>query len=900
MSDVTPRLNAALEGRYRIERDIGEGGMATVYLADDIKHNRKVALKVLKPELAAVVGAERFLAEIEVTANLQHPHILPLYDSGEADTFLYYVMPYVDGESLQERLDSERQLPVDEAVSIATDLAEALDYAHRHGVIHRDIKPANVMMHEGRPLIADFGIALAVGAAGGTRLTETGLSVGTPFYMSPEQATGDQVVGPASDTYALGCVLFEMLTGDPPYQGSTAQAVLGKIIQGEPVSATQTRNSVPLNVDAAMRKALEKLPADRFPSAKGFALALEDDAFRHGELVGMGAGAASGRWKVLTAALAVVAAVATTSAAMLAMRPDPPTPVIRYSLTFPEGQRPMPAGQGQFGVSMAMPDDGSRLAYIGSATDEDRPQLWLRDRNQLDATPLRGTEGAHQPFFSPDGTRVGYITEAGDRELKVVSLGGEPPLTLVDADIFRLGGGWGRDGYIYFSQMPHGGIARVAATGGEVEQLSTPDTEALETRHAWPAPLPGGRGVIVTVQRGNNAYHPDDDVGVLDIETGEVTVLFRANLARYVATGHLLFVTHDGDLAAAPFDEERLEVTGPTVPLQSGMPTGVRGPDVALSLNGRLVYSAVSSVGGWDVVWVDRSGNSELVEEGWAVTPTPERFALSPDERRIAVTVAGADSGSEVWIKEIGGPFSRLAFEGSSGNPAWSVDGRSVLYSTERQGDRDLFTRRADGSSPGELVVDLETTVADGEWSRDGEWLLMRVLGESTSDIYAMRPGVDPSPEPLIATEGFHELAPALSPDGRYIAYVSNESGASEVYVRPFPNVNDARWLISTDQGREPVWANSGDELFYKNVLGQVVAVSLSTDDGLEVIGRTPLFPMLVGDTYDAALAQFDVSSDDQRFLMWRAAGVTSDSPLGEYIVVENFTTELTARSAGG
>ena len=227
MSDPITRLNAALEGRYRIESELGEGGMATVYLADDIKHERKVALKVLKQELAAVVGAERFLAEIKTTANLTHPHILPLFDSGEADGFLFYVMPHIEGESLRDRLDREHQLPVDDAVQIAKNVAEALDYAHRQGVIHRDIKPANILLLDGKPVISDFGIALAVGAAGGHRLTETGLSLGTPHYMSPEQATGDGNVGPATDMYALGCVLYEMLVGEPPYIGSTAQAILG-------------------------------------------------------------------------------------------------------------------------------------------------------------------------------------------------------------------------------------------------------------------------------------------------------------------------------------------------------------------------------------------------------------------------------------------------------------------------------------------------------------------------------------------------------------------------------------------------------------------------------------------------------------------------------------------------
>jgi serine/threonine protein kinase len=276
------RLQAALADRYRIEREIGSGGMATVYLAEDLKHHRQVALKVLKPELAAVIGADRFLAEIETTAHLQHPHILPLFDSGEAGGSLFYVMPYVEGETLRERLEREKQLPVDEAVKIATGIANALDYAHRQGVIHRDIKPANILLQAGEPVVSDFGIALAVGTAGGSRLTETGMSLGTPWYMSPEQATGDQQVGPPSDIYSLGAVLYELLTGEPPYTGATAQAVLGRIIQGEPVSATEVRRSVPANVDAAIRKALEKLPADRFTGAQEFAKALGAPEFRHG------------------------------------------------------------------------------------------------------------------------------------------------------------------------------------------------------------------------------------------------------------------------------------------------------------------------------------------------------------------------------------------------------------------------------------------------------------------------------------------------------------------------------------------------------------------------------------------------------------------------------------------
>ncbi len=279
MTESTERLSSALADRYRILSRLGEGGMATVYLAEDLKHDRKVAVKVLRPELAAVLGADRFVQEIKTTANLQHPHILPLFDSGEADSFLYYVMPYIEGETLRAKLDRETQLGIDDAVRITREVGDALDYAHRQGVIHRDIKPENILLHDGRPMVADFGIALALSAAAGGRMTETGLSLGTPHYMSPEQATAEKEITARSDVYSLGSVLYEMLTGDPPHTGSSGQQIIMKIIADDVAPVTSLRKSVPPNVAAAVAKSLEKLPADRFDSAKAFADALGNSAF---------------------------------------------------------------------------------------------------------------------------------------------------------------------------------------------------------------------------------------------------------------------------------------------------------------------------------------------------------------------------------------------------------------------------------------------------------------------------------------------------------------------------------------------------------------------------------------------------------------------------------------------
>ena len=389
MTDPNTRLNAALEGRYAIERELGEGAMATVYLAEDLRHNRNVALKVLKPELAAVVGAERFLSEIETTAQLTHPHILPLHDSGEADGFLFFVTPYIKGDTLRDKIDGEKQLSVEEALKITEDVASALDYAHSHGVVHRDIKPGNILLsEEGEPTVADFGIALAVAQAGGGRVTETGLSVGTPHYMSPEQATGDRDVDPRTDVYALGCVLYEMLVGEAPYSGSTAQAILGEIIQGKPISATEARGTVPPNVDAAIRKALEKLPADRFTTAGDFAKALVDSGFRHGHEVGAGVTVDRAAWSPPQLAVAGLAVLFGIVAAWALLRPEPPQPVSRQVLST-EGWAGLEA---QIGRQVAIAPDGSSM-ILPVASGETGTQLALKTRSSTEITPTHSGHG---------------------------------------------------------------------------------------------------------------------------------------------------------------------------------------------------------------------------------------------------------------------------------------------------------------------------------------------------------------------------------------------------------------------------------------------------------------------------------------------------------------------------
>jgi hypothetical protein len=867
MPDPISRLNAALEGRYRIERQLGEGGMATVYLADDLRHERKVALKVLKAELAAVVGADRFLAEIKTTANLHHPHILPLFDSGEADGFLFYVMPFVEGESLRQRIDREKQLPVADAVAITTAVASALQHAHERGVVHRDIKPANILMQGGQPVVADFGIALAVGAAGGNRLTETGLSVGTPYYMSPEQATGDQQVGPASDIYALACVLHEMLTGDPPYLGSTAQAVLGQIIAGDPVSVKKKRRSVPANVDAAIRRALEKLPADRFTGAEEFTRALADPVFEYGQSTRVSS--AGGRpWNALTVALAVTTLLFGGIAGALLLRPAPPRPVERFPSPFLAGQEPVPT-VGGWGLSA----DGSTMAYA-------RPgALWVRRLHELEATPVPGTNPTGRVSLSPDGDRVVY-SEGPD--VRILSLSRGSPRTLLTSAAFPI---WGSDNHIYATMG--GRVVRMRPEGGPPEPLTQP-VEGQRGQIVTDI-LPGGRAALLIVNR-INMLPPE--IHALDLTTLETTMVVQGRYARYAQSGHIVFAdSGTGDYMAAPFDADALQITGPAVTVMEGPLGGFE-----LSPSGTLVYTYRPDQR--EFAWVTRSGQPESL--GWTYAGQGSRgFSLSRDDRLLAFTSDGLDpgSGGNIWTKELpNGPTTIVADEeGVAWDPRWRSDGESLIYTQGLNFTRSVLSRRADGTGAAEVLFEPDSLdVPSALLSPDEEWLILRT-GGGALNIMAMRLGIDSLPHPLLG-DAYDATQPDISPDGRWLAYASNESGQLEVYVRPFPDTEGGRTVVSTNGGRQPRWAHNGAELFYVSGEAEMWSARYETTPGFRVTARDRLFEIPEGFTglgTPPFYTAYEVSSDDQRFLMTRPSTSEDAQRLPGVVVVQNFDEEL-------
>ena len=855
---ISERLGTALADRYRIERELGQGGMATVYLAEDLKHKRKVALKVLKPELAAVLGAERFVVEITTTAALQHPHILPLFDSGTADGFLYYVMPFIDGETLRGKLNRETQLGVDEAARIAIDVASALHYAHTHGVIHRDIKPGNILLHDGRPMVADFGIALAVSAAAGGRMTETGLSLGTPHYMSPEQATAEKDI--------------------------SAQQIIMKIITEQAALVTAHWKLVPPNVAAAVAQALEKLPADRFESAKAFADALGNSTFATQTSLASEAPPTAGlRHNRPALALGAVALLATATALAGWLRPPPPQEVARYSILLPEGQR--------LGVSqrsrIAISPDGSILLYTSS--DRGRSQLLARRRDALTAEPISGTEGAYNPFFSPDGRKIGFVA-GSPRALRMATLAGSPPITLTDSLVDQGGASWGYDGYIYYDGHLEGdGIARVRETGGDPEPVTSADSANRERWHFQPEALPNGRGLLFTISRGVGTTW---SIGATSIGSGEHRALIEGRVPRY-ADGVLFYLTNDGVLMAVPFDEDRLAITGPAVPVAEEVAVrGIRRADLALSATGTLVYTkGESTLLLSELVWVTRDGRVTPVDTAWSRAMS--HLAISPDGRRVAFSVSEGGQ-RDVWVKQLDrGVATRLSFGAIlNGWPAWSRDGQSVFFEAQGplEGNSEVGLMRgpADGS---ELPVVVRAGFSAGQnqfvITPDGSAVMYSVGG----DIFKVAMRADAPVDTLVRGPGT-QAAPRISPDGRWMSYASDETGRFELFVRPFPDARRAKQLVSTNDGvARAAWSVDGRELFYQNGSGEFIAARIIPGAAFAIGERRTLFN--VEDLWPGGPTAV-VPAPDGRFLMLRPSGV-GERP-DELIVVQNFLTEVRAK----
>jgi serine/threonine-protein kinase len=883
----TDRLAAALAERYTIERELGQGGMATVYLAQDLKHDRKVALKVLRPELAAVLGADRFVVEIKTTAGLQHPHILPLFDSGTADGFLYYVMPYIQGETLREKLDRERQLGIEEAVKLACAVADALDYAHRHGVIHRDIKPENILLHDGRPMVADFGIALAVSAAAGGRMTETGLSLGTPHYMSPEQATAEKDLTARSDVYSLASVLYEMLSGNPPHTGASAQQIIMKIVTEDAAPVTKLRKSVPSHVAAAVAKALETLPADRFGTAREFALALEGRGevplplARVTSRPSRGAAAGTRAWQMATAGLLVVAIVAVGFAMRgraSARSAAEVAPVIRAHFDLPPGAR---VADALVGSTLAVSPAGDMIAFTSITVNGLR--MYLRRVHELEAREIAdGNLAGRNLTFSPDGK---WLAFSEGNVLRKVAVDGGAAVTLSSTGgAVPYGLRWSATDTIYIGSFS--GLHAVPASGGTPQPLSAPDSMSVRAGQRWPLLLPGDRAIVYA--RGSSSSAPGQ-LSVMELGTGRITdYSLQVSMPLGVLDDQLVYVAASGELMTVRIDVGSGRPLADPVVLEEGVlfdPTA--GAKAALSRSGTLVLMRGRAQ--LQPVLVSRAGVAAPLLDEPRTYATPR---YSPDGRRVALTVISAAS-TDVWIYDVGrNTFSRLTTKGSNVRPEWTPDGMHVVFVSDR-GDRPaVWIESADGSDTARLLYQPAQEPFETVVSPDGRTLVFRTAPgfEYSRDILAVPYlGVDTGPSgvtPLVTSPN-SETMPRFSPDGKWLAYQSNESGRFEIYVRPFPAAG-GRVQVSPNGGSESIWGRDGRSLYFRGPLGEVVHVAVSTGDTFTIGARTTV---LTGDyLQDSSHPNWDIAPDG-RFLMLKRAGAEA-----QVVVVHGWGRELRAQ----
>lgn len=880
MPETINRISRAVADRYRVEGELGAGGMARVYLAHDLRHDRQVALKVLRPEIASAVGADRFLAEIRTTANLQHPHLLPLFDSGRVTgaspndaELLYYVMPFVEGESLRQRLVREKQLPVAEAIRLAVEVADALDYAHRRGILHRDIKPENILLHDGHALVADFGIALALTrAAGAARLTATGLSIGTPQYMSPEQAAGEPNLDARTDVYALGATLYEMLTGEPPHSGATPQIVMARAATERPRPIREVRVTVPPQVEAAVMTALQPLPADRFASAAEMVRVLRAASDRSADRNRATLPAPRWRYVLVTAGLTVlVTALASRAWTGRGDQGDSPRVTARLTLPLPPEQVLQPSV-----TPFAISPDGARIVYAASVGGTAR--LYLRPMDASEVQVIPSTEGAEGPFFSPDGQWVAY--HAAGKLWKVAVAGGAP-IALADARSY-CGASWGAADWILFSECDRS-LHRVSSRGGDETEIAVRiDAPAPDSARAtaapsafnvrWPALLPDGRHALVLVAGRAR-------IGVVDVATGDVRLLLAGQQAAYLPTGHLLFDAGEGRMRVARFSLSRLAVIGEPLPAFETF----RGPDngssfFSVSETGTLVHVA-GGFARW-LVLTDRSGRPE----GTAPEARGYRFPrFSPDGRLIAVTVDPRPS--DIWIVDLADwRATRVTTDGGNIVPIWSADGKRIGF-TARARPWSVIGPGEEGQPLNRVLFGAPVYLSS--WTPDGSIFAYGGTGRPAYDLVVLAPN-DSAWRPLLATPAM-ERDPTLSPDGRWIAYTSDRSGNAEVYVRPREG-NSVGVIASAGGGGEPRWAGGGREIVFRRGTS-MMTVAVQTGTTFQVLGA-PRELFAVG--YDFSQDNnWDVTADGRRFVFVRNDAAT---PGGLMVVLNWFEAIRGAR----
>ena len=896
-------------GPYRVLDKLGEGGMGEVYRARDLKLARDVAIKILPAPVANDPDRlARFGREAQIVASLNHPHIAQIYGLEDAGGTPAIVMELVEGPTLAERIAGRtgpHGMPIAEALPIARQIAEALEAAHDRGIVHRDLKPANIKVRpDGTVKVLDFGLAKALESPGGVATasgataatrsihgTEPGIILGTAAYMSPEQAAG-KPADRRSDLWAFGVVLLEMLTGRPAFTGETFSHVLAAVLKSDP-DWTALPDDTPAAIRRLLRRCLEKDRKRRLDSASDARLEIEDALAPAGPDPVTQPETSRRVWTTTAVAIAG-AAILAALVMWLALQPTPPRPAgtSRFAVT-PPGSQPLRLNA-LFENILAVSADGRQFVYSSRSQDVavraagTGGTLMLRPLDALEARPV--VPMGRNPVFSPDGQWIAYFDDNAF-VLKKMPVSGASPVDICPFVGGPRGASWSGDTIVFATGDPATGLWRVPAGGGEPVVLTRPDPAQPLGDHLLPSALPGGRGILFTIVEPGRS--DGAEVAVLDSRTGQHHTLIRGgSQAHYVESGHLVYAAA-GTLRAVRFDLERLEVVGEPLPVVDDVmvsPLGVAFYDV--SPLGTLVYVS----GGAplqpprSLVWIDRQGRQEPLR-------APERpyagARLSPDGARVALEVR--DQENDIWIWDLARETIRKLTHGPSidQSPVWTPEGRHVVFTSDRAGLPNLYMQAADGSGPVERLV----TSSVAQWptaiTPDGTTVLGHEFGATTSfDLFLSRLE-NRSSQPILQ-EPVAQTLPAISPDGRYLAYQSNESGGFEIYVRPFPDLERGKWQVSTNGGTRAAWARSGRELFFFDRSSAFVAVSVETSG--ETFGWGT--PVRILDRFpedgQINLRSYDVAPDGRRFLALREAPAsTTTTDPAHVVVVLNWTEEL-------
>jgi serine/threonine protein kinase/Tol biopolymer transport system component len=884
-------------GPYEIVAPLGAGGMGEVYRALDTRLDRTVAIKILPAQLSSdPIRKQRFEREAKTISSLNHPHICVLHDVGSQDGISYLVMECVEGETLAKRLE-KGPLPLEQVLKYGMQIADALDKAHRSGVVHRDLKPGNIMLTATGAKLLDFGLAkpvavladvatLTAGVTQTTPMTQEGAIVGTFQYMSPEQIEGKDLDG-RSDIFSLGAVLYEMLTGQRAFQGKSQLSVASAILEKDPPPISTVKPLTLPSLDHAIRRCLAKDPEERWQTARDLALEIKwlaESSSHTSPPSNAPARTLRTLWggAVLWGAASLLL-VAVSGLVILNLKPSPPPlPVSRFSITLPPGQQ-LAGLDG--GPAVALSPDGTLIAYV--ARKGGAQLLYLRPLDSLDARPVAGTEDAVCPFFSPDGQWLGFF--AGNK-LKKVSTQGGPVQTLGDVPMGR-GASWSDQGMIALAPTNNSSLRQMPDTGGTSQPVTRFDKG--EVGHRWPEFLPGGKALLFAAAATNFNWN-HGRVAVQSLATSERRDLVQeATNPRYSNSGHLIYV-QGASLVAAPFDPQRTVVTGAGVPVVDGVlkSTTTGAAQYSISSTGSLIYvpgnedSAQSSL-----VWVSRNGTEEPV----AAPPRAYIFPrISPDGGRVAVDIRGQES--QIWLYDLNrGTLTRLTFEGSlSLSATWTPDGKRLAVQSNKEGPLNIFLKPADGSSGLERLTTSEFLQFPMSWSPDGQLLAFGEIDPNSGyDIWVLRLS-DHKAQPFLRTQ-YNESVPRFSPDGHWLAYVSDESGRWEVYVQPYPGPG-GKWQISTEGGMEPTWNPKGGELFYR--LGdKMMSVSVAIEPTFKAGKPRVLFEKHYEPT-PATGPNYDLSPDGQRFLMLKPSDQETAAPI-QINVVLNWSEELKRRVPG-